>query len=271
MHKAISPYALALSLLLSAQASAQVTVPKVAVPNVDGANVAQDVGKAAGVFSCPAEGSKQKIGAAVGGVVGGIAGNRVIKGKRVLGTIVGGAAGAALGSWIGCKLQIGDQRKAQKALEQAAANGQSQQWNNSETGAYGSATVVAGSTLNGLRFPPNVMPYSQYDGRSGIFVSNGRVNLRSLPTTSSDIVGTLHAGEQVEVVAGTLNAPWLLVAQNGVARGYVSAPLLVQNAATLQPGCRVIRQEIVLANGEKSTQDFKACPDNVSGWQLAQI
>ena len=241
---------------------------QVGLPQPEISEAAAEASKSAGIFGCSATGSKQKIGAAAGAVVGGVAGNRVIKGKRVLGTVIGAAAGAALGSWIGCKLQISDQRKAQKALEQAAAENKNQQWSSTDTGANGSATLLAGGGIGGLRFPQNVMPHSQYDARSGIFAPSGRVNLRSLPSTTSEIVGNLNPGENVEVVAGAANSPWLLIAQNGVARGYASAPLLSQKSAATGSNCKIIRQEIRTASDGVSSQDFNACPDNNGGWLI---
>lgn len=258
------------SFIVLATLSPHSTVAQVTLPQPDLSGAAAEASKSAGIFGCSATGSKQKIGAAAGAVVGGVAGNRVIKGKRVLGTVVGGAAGAAFGSWIGCKLQMSDQRKAQKALEQAAAENKSQQWSSSNTGASGTATLLAGGGIGGLRFPSNVLPYSQYDARSGIFAPNGRVNLRSLPSTSSEIVGSLNPGENVEVVAGAANSPWLLVAQNGVARGYASAPLLVQQSAATQSNCKLIRQEIRTESDGAVSQDFKACPDENDGWVITQ-
>ena len=250
--------------------TAHSAVAQVNLPQPDKSNAAAEVSKSAGIFGCSAIGSKQKIGAAAGAVVGGVAGNRVIKGKRVLGTVVGGAAGAALGSWVGCKLQISDQRKAQKALEQAAAENKNQQWSSAESGASGSATLLAGGGIGGLRFPQNVLPYSQYDARSGIYAPSGRVNLRSLPSTTSEIVGSLNPDENVEVVAGAANSPWLLIAQNGVARGYASAPLLVQQSVAVQSNCKLIRQEIRTGSDGAVSQDFKACPDSSGGWLITQ-
>jgi surface antigen len=265
MKTTISALGLCALVATYAPASAQIKMPSVAVDDV-----AKEAGSSAGVFGCSAPGSKQKIGAAAGAVVGGIAGNRVVKGKRVLGTVIGGAAGGALGSWIGCKLQLKDQQKAQKALSQAAAENKSQQWSNTETGASGSATLLAGGGIGGLRFPQNVLPYSQYDERSGIFAPNGRVNLRAAPSTSSEIVGSINAGENVEVVAGAANSPWLLVSENGIARGYVSEPLMVQQSAALQANCKLIRQEIRTASEGTASQDFKACPDANGGWLITQ-
>lgn len=256
---------IALATFIAHSAIAQVGIPR---PDISEATAR--IERSAGIFGCSATGSKQKIGAAAGTVVGGVAGNRVIKGKRVLGTIIGGAAGAALGSWIGCKLQMSDQRKAQKALEQAAADNRNQQWSSADSGASGSATLLAGGGIGGLRFPQNVQPYSQYDARAGIFAPNDRVNLRSLPSTTSEIVGSLNPRENVEVVAGAATSPWLLVAQNGVARGYASAPLLSQISSATQSSCKLIRQEIRTASDGTASQDFKACPDNSGGWVITQ-
>lgn len=258
-----------LTLMLLSAISICPAVAQVGGSKPDIARAADGVGKSVGVFGCAAPGSKQKIGAAAGAVVGGVVGNRVIKGKRVLGTVIGGAAGAAAGSWLGCKLQTNDQKKAQKALEQAAANGRDQQWSNSETGASGRASVVSNAGVNGLRFPSNILPYSQYDDRAGIFAPNGRVNLRASPTTASDIVGTLTGEDAVQVVAGAANAPWLLVAEEGVARGYVSATLMTQRSAAIVSDCRLIRQEIETRSDGKTTQDLKACPDGSGGWMIS--
>lgn len=246
-------------------ALAQISLPQ---PKVSDA--ANEVRNSAGVFGCSATGSRQKIGAAAGAVVGGIAGNRIFKGKRTLGTVIGGAAGASLGSWVGCKLQLNDQRKAQKALKQAAAENKNQQWSSNDSGASGTATLLSVSGIGGLRFPQNVQPHSQYDARSGIFATNGRVNLRSEPSSTSDIVGSLNAGDNVEVVAGASNSQWLLIAENGVARGYASAQLLVQQSATAISDCKIIRQEIRTKSDGTASQNFNACPDGSGGWILSQ-
>ena len=259
-----------LGIVICVTIMAQPTIAQVSIPTSNVPEVTKAAGAKAEVFGCAAPGPKQKIGSAAGAVIGGVAGNRVIKGKRVLGTVIGAAAGAALGSWIGCKLQIGDQKKAQKALEQAAAENKSQQWSSSDTGASGSATLLAGGGIGGLRFPHNVQPYSQYDTRAGIFAPNGRVNLRALPTTTSDIVGNLNSAENVEVVAGAANSPWLLIAENGVARGYASEPLLVQKSVATPSNCKLIRQEIRTAADDFASQDFKACPDDKGGWIITQ-
>jgi uncharacterized protein YcfJ len=73
-----------------------------------------------GIFGCQADGEKQIIGAAAGGVIGGLLGNRIAgSGSRTLGTIIGGALGGAAGSVIGCKLQKTDQAKAERAAQES--------------------------------------------------------------------------------------------------------------------------------------------------------
>lgn len=87
------------------------------------------IGGIGGIFGCSAEGNKQGIGAAAGGALGAILGNRIAgRGSRFLGTILGGALGAAAGSAVGCKLQKGDQAKAERAVQDAVLTGEDQNW-----------------------------------------------------------------------------------------------------------------------------------------------
>ena len=243
-----------------------------AIPRVIESGSAQRASASApGIFGCAAPGSKQIIGAGGAGVVGGLIGNRVASGNRTLGTVIGGAVGAAAGSWIGCKLQIADQRKAEAAAARAAAKGQSQHWMSADTGVSGSAVPLASSQLANLNFPESVVPSERYDNRAGIYVAAGRTNLRALPDVGSTLVGTLDPGERVTVAAGVENSPWLLVSENGLVRGYVSAPLLREQGPLVGSGCRIIRQTITKPGEGSAMQDFTACPDNNGGWSLTGV
>ena len=247
-------------------------IGQAAMPRVAGSDIAQRTSAAMpGIFGCAAPGSKQIIGAVSGGVVGGLIGNRIAGGNRTLGTVIGSAVGATAGSWIGCKLQIGDQRKAQAAVARAATEGQAQSWSSIDTGVSGSAVPLASPQLAKLRFPGTVVPNDRYDGRTGTFVAGGRANLRASPDINSTLVGTLNPGERVTVVAGVENAPWLLVAENGVARGYVSEPLLRNQSPLDGSACRTIRQTITIPSKSPATQDFRACPDNKGGWSVTGV
>ncbi|OYU43019.1 MAG: hypothetical protein CFE44_20705, partial [Burkholderiales bacterium PBB4] len=119
-----------------------------------------------GIFGCSTDGNKQTPAAVIGGVVGGVLGNRIAgRGNRTLGTLLGGALGAAGGSALGCKLQKNDQAKAERAMEEALAKGESQSWENPETGASGNVEVssaVSGATPSNLKFANGVEPWSGY-------------------------------------------------------------------------------------------------------------
>jgi surface antigen len=230
-----------------------------------------------GIFGCSAPGGKQGVGAVVGGVLGGVAGNQISKRNKTLGTVLGAAVGAGVGSWIGCKMQRGDQEKAQAAAERAIANGQNQTWSNPETGARGAVNVVnegGGGTvsLSNLKFAPGVSPVSSYTAVSGTYTAASTANLRAAPTTKARITGKLASGQQVDVVAGVANSPWLLVSQGGLATGYVSASLLrsldggmVQAANT----CRLVTEEISTADGGTQQTRYRACRTPEGGWQLS--
>lgn len=263
-----------LTTILVASFSGGPLLAQAPIPGVAGSatEIAQRTSAAVpGIFGCAAPGSKQVIGAGGGGVVGGLIGYRIAGGNRMLGTVIGGAVGAAAGSWIGCKLQIGDQRRAQAAVARAAADGRAQHWSSADTGVSGSAVPLASSQLANLSFPGNVVTNDRYDSRAGIFVADSRTNLRALPDIGSTLVGALNPGERVTVAAGVENSPWLLVSENGVARGYVSEPLLRKQGPLGGSGCRNIRQTITKPGEGSAMQDFRACPDNNGGWSLAGI
>ncbi len=229
-----------------------------------------------GIFGCSASGGKQTTGAVLGGVLGGVAGNQISKKNKTLGTILGAAVGAGVGSWIGCKMQRGDQEKAQAAAERAIANGQNQTWSNPETGARGAVNVVneggGAVSLSNLKFAPGVTPVGSYTSVSGAYKAASTANLRASPNTKAKITGKLAPGQQVDVVAGVANSPWLLVSQGGLATGYVSASLLrsldggmVQAANT----CRLVTEEISTADGGTQQTRYRACRTPDGGWQLS--
>ena len=232
--------------------------------------IAQNRGLLSNVFGCDAPGSKQIIGAAAGGALGGLIGNRVVKGSRAIGTIGGAAIGASAGSWLGCKLQRNDQRRAQQAAENAASQNAAQQWSNPDTGASGTATPIAGQGLAGLNFPKGITPASEYTDTSGLFTTAARTNLRSGASQTSPTVGVLNAGEKVIVSAGVANSPWMLVSSNGVARGYVSSTLLRRAAQQSASGCRYVRQTISTPANGVSAETLKACPDSNGSWVLSK-
>ena len=148
----------------------------------------------AGVTSCSASGGKQEGGAVIGALVGGLVGHSV-GGRHATGeTVVGAAAGAAAGSAIGCEAQKDKARRS----------------------AYAPSTYKS----NGYRLSSAISPAS-YNRVGRTFVADSGVNLRAAPTTNSNRVGRLHAGERFQALAQVRGSDWILVGQNGIGVGYV--------------------------------------------------
>jgi hypothetical protein len=169
---------------------------------ITGATTVQAQTLIPGVTGCSAPGNKQAGGAIVGALVGGLVGNKV-GGRHATGeTVIGAAAGAAAGSAIGCQMQKGSQNTA--ANKAPAAN-------------------AAPNTYaqNGYRLSSWVSPAS-YSPLNDTLVASSTVNLRAAPSTASQRVGSLQAGETFEALANVRGSDWILVGQNGVGVGYVN-------------------------------------------------
>ena len=224
------------------------------------------------IFGCSASGSKQEIGAAVGGVTGGLLGNRVAGGgNRTIGTVVGTAVGAAAGSALGCKLQRNDQAKAEAALARAAETGQAQSWSNQSTGSSGSTRVLTDQSrgLTGLALAPGVDPITDYQRIDGYYTAASRANLRSAPAMEGAILGQLGLNERVWVPASATSGDWLLVTRNGVGQGYVSSALLTPEKSTTAE-CKIVRQTIKVG-GQSETQDLRVCRNPSGGWTFNPV
>jgi len=90
-------------------------------------------------------GPKQTGGAVIGGVAGALAGAQFGHGSgKMAATAVGTLLGAYLGSQAGASLDRADQAYYQPAEQQAhhAPMGQTIQWNNPQTGNYGTFTPI---------------------------------------------------------------------------------------------------------------------------------
>jgi outer membrane lipoprotein SlyB len=236
----------------------------------------QKRGFLSGIFGCGASGGKQGIGAIAGGVLGGVLGNRVAgRGSRTLGTILGGALGAAAGSAIGCKLQKNDQAKAEKAMEDAVATNQSQTWESAETGASGTVEVgqaaLEGAGLANLKFGNGVEPASGYTKVGGAFVSTANANIRSAPSTSGKVVGTVATGTRVWVPASVQGQPWYLISDAGVAQGYVSNALLKRVTTETASNCKMVKQTISQPGAKAESETLQACKDSNGQWVMTRV
>lgn len=97
----------------------------------------------------PGYGNKSAAGTLLGGVVGGLAGSRFGGGTGKLVAVgVGTLLGAALGNAAGQSMDRADMMYAQQAAGQAymAPTGATVQWNNPQTGNWGSYTPTRDGT-----------------------------------------------------------------------------------------------------------------------------
>lgn len=193
------------------------------------------------IFQCNNADNRQGTGAVVGGIIGGIIGNQAAgDDSQTLGTILGVAAGAAVGSYIGCNMTGNDSSQAETATRLALEQNRSQTWTNSRTGSSGRIDIVrsfyretsAGPQpggyyggpvpLNQVRFARGVQfPDGAYDLTNDTYSAPNTVNMRAGPSTRTQVVGQLRAGDRFQALARLGNG-WLLVGENGVATGYVA-------------------------------------------------
>ncbi len=226
-----------------------------------------------GVFGCEASGNKRTGTTIVGGAIGGLLGNRIAgRGSRTLGTIIGGALGAAAGSAVGCKLQRDDQIKAERAMEDAIASGEDQDWT-SESGASGRVDVSSstGAGLADLRFDNDVEPADGYTKVGASYVATAAANIRSRPAVEGRKLGALTVGQRVWVPASVQGAPWLLISDQGVGQGYVSNALLRREATQTASACRMVKQTVDVPGSGTASETYQACKGKDGAWVLTRV
>ncbi len=240
--------------------------------------------------------SKEDLGLLIGGVAGGLVGTRIGDGRgRMLATVIAAAAGAWIGSRIGRHLDAADRERLAVSTHQAAATGRGNSWRNPDTGVR-STVRVKNSTTRGeqttvpvLKAKVQEVPPLDFIGTP--HAATGKVNVRGGPGTDYVVVDSLARAQRVEVVGKVRGKPWYLIAQDGVGSGFVHQrllrplrdaapePMLTGVSALLTPGveqkdvsanrtCRVIEQEVRLANGEVLTEQVRAC-NGPNGWEIA--
>ena len=137
----------------------------------------------AGVVGCKASGSKQEVGAVVGGLLGALAGNKIAgKGDRGTGTA------------IGCGAQKKDAAKEVGGVY--------------KSGGYRYAQTVEAA------------PLVKMDKK---YVTRSTVNLRADASTRGERLGSVSSGTTFQALGRTGDGKWILVGQNGVGVGYVSS------------------------------------------------
>ena len=97
-----------------------------------------------GLQSCAETGANQQTGTIVGGIAGAVIGSQFGKtsSDRALAAIGGAAAGALLGNWIGAQLDAADRQRHLAAVQAAAQNHRFETWSNPNNGTSGTAANV---------------------------------------------------------------------------------------------------------------------------------
>ena len=150
--------------------------------------------KLGGVVGCKASGSKQEVGAVLGGLLGAVAGSNLAKNDRGTGTAIGAVVGAGAGSYVGCKMQKSDAAKEVGGIY--------------KSGGYRYAQTVQAAPL--------VKVEKKYVARSTL-------NLRSAASIRGAKLGAVRSGTTFQALGRTGDGQWILVGQDGVGVGYVSS------------------------------------------------
>ena len=114
-------------------------------------------------------GNKQLIGGGTGAVLGGLAGSQFGKGSgQLVGVGVGALLGTLVGSSIGKSLDKADLAYAQQAHQRAytAPLGESVNWNNPQSGHYGTVTPIRDGRSTAGRYCREYSQTIYVDGRS---------------------------------------------------------------------------------------------------------
>ena len=150
--------------------------------------------KLGGVVGCKASGSKQEVGAVIGGLLGAVAGSNLAKNDRGTGTAIGAVVGAGAGSLVGCKMQKTDAAQAVGGVY--------------KSGGYRYAQTVQAAPLVKIEKK---------------MVTRSTVNLRAAASTRGERLGAVDSGTTFQALGRTHDGKWILVGQDGVGVGFVSS------------------------------------------------
>ncbi|MEN8174172.1 MAG: SH3 domain-containing protein [Pseudomonadota bacterium] len=231
--------------------------------------------------------TKENVGKAIGAVTGALIGSQIGGGSgKVAAVAVGTLAGYWIGGEIGRSLSEQDRAGIAQTTEQALETGESQAWQNPETGVYTKVSVHddtgSSSRLSRLQESPLLEHINAY------YVASSNVNVRGGPGTKYEILHGLKRGERVPVVGKVVDRDWYMIAEGGQGSGFVYAPLLArsegqpvagnavrdatqggnlpQTYAVAESECRRITQEVRLPSGERQQHSFRACRQADGKW-----
>lgn len=183
--------------------------------------------------------------AVVGAVVGAAIGYAVSgKSDRGLGVLAGALAGGLIGDQLGKYLSEKERGELENYSLQQLNRDKSQSqttWTSSQSNA---AAVVTTSESTAKSKSVEIVKLKQVEITPDMvlvgetYVTKVSMNVRAQPKVGNNKIGGLKVGTEFTAVGKTKNN-WMLVAQNGITIGYVSAaPKYIQPAATQQTAMR---------------------------------
>jgi len=244
-----------------------------------------------GLSSCATtDGSNTQDGAVIGAIAGALLGAALSEDKEK-GALIGAAAGGLIGAGIGRFLDTRDRQRLAQSTEQTIVTGEAQTWSNPETGVSARTTVTATTEEPQAREIPVLKdrveqtPPLEFIGES--YVAKSASNVRGGPGTDYKVVGRLDPGTSTQVVGKVEGKEWYMVAEQNVANGFVATSLLPSGGTAPPPAqtkqidasqvatanvqgtsdCRIVQQQVTLADGRNMTEDVKACR-GPNGWEI---
>ena len=251
------------------------------------------------VASCAQDGSGgldiggEELGTAGGAVVGGLVGSQIGSGTgQLVATGAGAVAGALIGRELGQYLEEQDQEKLAEATANTAATGDSQKWNNPDTGVSGKTEVVKSEekteavSVSVKKDRVEEVPPMELIGQP--YTATAGVNVRGGPSTDYKKVGFLSNGNTVNVAGKVEGRSWYMISQNGAGQGFVHSDYLQQAQGTkladkqesgtdggnvtektvnAKRQCRTVEQTVTLESGETKNETVEACR-GPNGWEV---
>ena len=176
-------------------------------------------------------GPKEDVGAVLGTLAGALIGSQVGKGQgRAVATILGAIGGGLLGKQFGRYLDEQDRQKVAEATQISAETNSAQVYVSPKSGTKVTMTPTGQSTYE---LGPEILVVRGVDTQVPLIADRqsllvrGNTDILAGPITSAKPLKRLAAGEPVDVLARVANSPFRLVAQNGVAVGYLEAANLI--------------------------------------------
>ena len=245
------------------------------------------------------------IGAVVGGLLGATLGGST--GSKVALGLAGAAIGGLIGNQVGKYLDKQDraaiETEAAKSLE-TAKDGQSTTWKNPDSGVEAEITPTDTRQVRKevkIVRDKVVAPPPALDLIGETYVATSSTNIRPEPGTGKPPVGSLGAGQSIDVVGKVQGSNWYMVARNGKSVGYVSTSLLkpapktaqkprlrtpeaydldkykndkdvvVEEVATTTE-CRKLQYTINVSSKDvEEKNDFEACKGPDGAWELDKV